>query len=70
MTVVDAGILVTSIINIWPAVVDTVDHTADEAYLEEFNCDAQDVAAGSFTLLARPRVGLTFGTYQFNYTYV
>lgn len=70
MNVADAGIQITSIINVWPAIVDTVDHTENEAYLEEFSCESSGVAAGSFNLLSRPRVGLSFGTYQFNYLYV
>lgn len=54
----------------WPALVATANHTADEVYLEEFRCDVTAVAAGSFNLLVRPRVGLSFGTYRFNYLYL
>lgn len=55
---------------VWPALVATANHTADEVYLEEFRCEVTAIAAGSFNLLVRPRVGLSFNTYRFNYLYL
>lgn len=69
VTVSDAGVTAGSRIQAWPDTVATADHTADEVYLEEFNVQAFGPGAGTFLLLARPRVGLSFGRYQFNYTY-
>lgn len=70
VTVLDAGVTAASLIQCWPAIKATADHTADELYLEEFSAEASGMAAGSFVLLARPRRGLSFGRYQFNYLYV
>lgn len=70
VTVLDAGVTAASLIQCWPAIKATADHTTDELYLEEFAAESSSIAAGSFVLLARPRRGLSFGRYQFNYLYV
>lgn len=69
-TVAVTGLLATHTVFAWPLVIATVDHTVDDVYLEEFSCEVQSVAAGSFVLLVRPHVGLSFGTFQFNYLYL
>lgn len=70
VTVADAGIGIGSMVQPFAAIVATADHTADEAYLEEFQAEASAIGAGSFNVLARPRIGKAFGRYQFNYFFV
>lgn len=66
-TVLTVAVQPSSLVLVWPSLTSTASHTATDPYLEEFQCEVTSTGSGSFTFLARPRVGLSFDTYRFNY---
>lgn len=66
-TVATIAVQPSSLVLVWPSITATASHTATDPYLEEFRCEVTSTGSGSFTFLARPRVGLSFDTYRFNY---
>lgn len=69
-TVSAIGMTANKAVIAWPDLIPTADHTVNEVCMEEFQCEVTDLAPGAFDMLVRPRVGLSFGTYRFNYLYL